>query len=137
MMGGGMIGSSYGSMRRHHTAMTGTVPAPYTHFSNPLPRTRATVERGGAVYAENCASCHGQTGLGNGPVARSLSPPPANLAWLSRMPMARWDPYMYWTIAEGGAPFGTGMPSFKGRLSKDDTWSVIAYIQARLPASKR
>ena len=49
------------------------------------------------------------------------------------MPMAQWDSFMYWTIAEGGAQFGSAMPAFKDALSKDDIWAVIAYIQARLP----
>jgi mono/diheme cytochrome c family protein len=40
---------------------------------------------------------------------------------------------MYWTVAEGGAQFGTAMPAFKDGLSKDEIWAVIAYIQARLP----
>ncbi|MFI4973272.1 MAG: c-type cytochrome [Caulobacterales bacterium] len=135
MMGGGMMGS--GSMQRHHTGMMGGVPEPYTNLVNPLPRTAATVEQGEKVYTDNCAACHGATGLGDGPAGRALSPRPANLAWLSRMPMGRWDPYMYWTIAEGGAPFGTAMPSFKDSLSKQETWAVIAYIQARLPAKSR
>jgi len=47
--------------------------------------------------------------------------------------MAQWDPFMYCTIAEGGAQFGTAMPSFNDSLSKDDIWAVIGYIQARLP----
>ena len=40
---------------------------------------------------------------------------------------------MNWTIAEGGAQFGSAMPASKDALSKDDNWAVIAYIQARLP----
>ena len=40
---------------------------------------------------------------------------------------------MYWTVAEGGAQFGSAMPAFKGTLSKDDIWAVVAYVQARLP----
>ena len=130
----GVAGST--SMWRKHTAMMGGVPAPYAGLRNPLPRTSATVERGAKVYANSCASCHGDTGLGDGPAGRTLSPPPANLAWLSRMPMSRWDPFMYWTVSEGGAPIGTAMPSFKESLSKGDRWAVIAYIQARLPRSK-
>ena len=85
------------------------------------------------MYAANCASCHGVTGQGDGPAGRGLTPPPADLAWLSRMPMSNWDPFMYWTVAEGGATVGTAMPAFKARLSKDDIWAAIAYIQARLP----
>lgn len=134
MMGQGMMGRGMmSSMPRHHFAMMSGIPAPYNSLSNPLPRTRETVERGAAVYAGNCASCHGATGAGDGPVGRTLSPPPANLAWLAQMPMVQWDPFMYWTVAEGGAPFGSAMPSFKNVLSNDDIWAVIAYIQARLP----
>lgn len=138
--GGGMMGGGHGygmmggSSARHHIAMSGGVPAPYTNLANPLPQTPATIQRGEAVYAANCASCHGATGAGDGAAARSLTPPPANLAWLSNMPLSRWDPFMYWTIAEGGKPLGSGMPSFKDSLSKSDIWAVIAYIQAHLPA---
>jgi mono/diheme cytochrome c family protein len=132
MMGHGMMG---GSMARHHQAMMGTVPAPYTGVRNPLPVTAKTVEHGGEVYSAQCASCHGATGYGDGPAAAGLVPPPANLAWLSRMPMSRSDSFMFWTISEGGAQFDTAMPAFKSKLSKDDIWAVTAYIQAHLPAS--
>ena len=121
------------SMPRHHVAMMSGIPAPYNSLSNPLPRTRETVERGAAVYETNCASCHGKTGVGDGEAGRTLSPPPGNLAWLAQMPMVEWDPFMYWTVAEGGTQFGSAMPAFKDSLSKDDIWAVIAYIQARLP----
>jgi hypothetical protein len=60
-------------------------------------------------------------------------PPLANLALPSQMPMVQWDSFMYWTVAEGGAQFGSAMPAFKDALSKDDIWAVIAYIQAHLP----
>ena len=128
-MGPGMMGS----MPRHHQAMMSGVPAPYTSLSNPLPKTKETVQRGAAIYTKSCAPCHGTTGRGDGDAGRNLSPPPGNLAWLSQMPMARWDPFMYWTIAEGGAQFGTAMPAFRNSLSSDDIWAVTAYIQARLP----
>jgi mono/diheme cytochrome c family protein len=137
MMGPGMMGhgmTGWGMMgNRSGMPMMGAVPAPYSSMSNPLPRTRETVERGAKVYEQNCASCHGTTGAGDGPMARTISPPPANLLWLSQMPMVQWDPFMYWTVAEGGAQYGNAMPAFKDTLSKDDIWAVIAYIQARLP----
>ena len=135
MMGqGGMMGRGmWGSMPRHHTAMMSGIPAPYNALGNPLPRTRATVERGEVVYDNNCASCHGANGAGDGEAGKGLNPPPGNLVWLSQMPMVQWDPFMYWTIAEGGAQFGTAMPAFKDTLSKDDIWAVTAYIQARMP----
>ena len=133
-MGPGMMGPGMmGSMPRHHQAMMSGIPALYTSLSNPLPKTKETVQRGAAIYTKSCAPCHGTTGRGDGDAGRNLSPPPGNLAWLSQMPMARWDPFTYWTIAEGGAQFRTAMPAFKNALSSDDIWAVIAYLQARLP----
>ncbi len=38
---------------------------------------------GRRLYLEYCASCHGLTGEGDGPVARALSAPPSNLRLLS------------------------------------------------------
>lgn len=38
---------------------------------------------GRQIYLERCASCHGLTGEGDGPVARALTTPPANLRRLS------------------------------------------------------
>src|ERR1700722_14320634 len=109
MMSHGM----WGSMPRHHTAMMSSIPAPYNALRNPLSRTRATVERGEVVYDSNCASCHGPNGAGDGETGKGLNPPRGNLVWLSQMPMVEWDPFMYWTVAEGGAQFGIAMPAFK------------------------
>ena len=122
-----------GSMPRHHQAMMSGIPAPYGGLNNPLPRTRETVERGAAVYADNCASCHGPTGRGDGGTGRDLSPPPGKPGMAVEDADGSVGSFMYWTIAEGGASFGTGMPAFKDTLSSDDIWAAIAYLQARLP----
>lgn len=132
-MGGMRRGMMGGSAARNHAAMAGGVPAPYTNLTNPLPQTAATIERGAKVYADNCASCHGLAGHGDGPAAANLSPRPADLAWLSRMPMGRWDGFMSWTVSEGGGPVGSAMPSYKDSLAEGDRWAVIAYVQAHLP----
>ncbi len=41
------------------------------------------ITRGRSLYLQYCASCHGRSGEGDGPVARSLTTPPANLRRLS------------------------------------------------------
>jgi mono/diheme cytochrome c family protein len=112
------------------------IPAPYQQMRNPLPASEATIHKGAAVYQTHCLSCHGPTGLGDGEAGRNLSPPPGNLQWLSQMPMSRWDSFMYWTIAEGGVSFGTAMPAFKDKLSRDEIWAVTAYVQAHLPPGR-
>lgn len=47
--------------------------------------------------------------------------------------MMRGESYLYWTIAQGGAPFGTAMPAFEETLSADEIWSVVHFLQADLP----
>lgn len=126
-----------GGWSRHHYAMMGGIPAPYTAAQNPLPLNETTLNRGAAVYVKNCASCHGDSGHGDGSAGAALRPPPADLAWISAMPMSRWDAYMVWTVSEGGTPFRTAMPEFKGTLSDAEIWSVIAYIQNKLPSETR
>jgi mono/diheme cytochrome c family protein len=125
-----------GSTVRHNAVLKGGIPAPYEGLRNPLPPTRQNAQRGASVYTVQCASCHGVTGLGDGPEAHRTNPPPAELGWLTKVPPSRRDGFMFWSIAEGGDRFGTGMPAYKGKLSDEDIWAVIGYIQARLPAPK-
>lgn len=125
MMGRGMMGS----MVRHHQAMMYGIPEPYRSMRSPLPGDAATLQRGAALYAQNCASCHGASGYGDGPAGKQLVPPPANLAWLGHSRMGGSDQYIYWTVAEGGQPLGTAMPAFKETLSQNDIWAVVAYIR--------
>jgi mono/diheme cytochrome c family protein len=119
-------------MLRHWTFMHQGVPAEYRGQTSTVPPTEATVSEGAALYAENCASCHGATGLGDGEAGRALNPSPALLAYMISMPMAV-DEYLLWTISEGGKPFGTAMPTFKDTLTKEQIWKVIAFMRAGFP----
>ena len=121
-----------GTLIRHNFAQMYGIPARYAGMRNPLPNSPRIWRRGAAVYAQRCASCHGAAGEGEGPSGRLLATPPANLAWFATLPMSRWDGFMYWTIAEGGQPFGTAMPAYKKMLPDRDIWAVTAYIRQTL-----
>ncbi len=116
------------SMIRHHYVMQNGINPSYASKANPLKRTTKNYEDGKRLYQQNCAQCHGPRGLGNGEAGKSLNPPPANIAGFSKMPMAT-DGYLYWTIAEGGVPLGTGMPPFKATLKEDEIWKIILYLR--------
>lgn len=126
-----------GTLLRHNFALTYGIPARYAAMHNPLPDVEQTWWRGAVVYAQKCASCHGEAGQGNGPGGRLLTTPPANLAWFATLPMSRWDGFMYWTIAEGGQPFATAMPAYKKSLPARDIWAVTAYIRHTLGKTRR
>jgi mono/diheme cytochrome c family protein len=122
MMHGGM------SHVRHQFVMMNGLDPRYARKQSPLPATADNIATGKKLYEQNCASCHGKTGIGDGEAGRSLNPRPANIAAFSKMPMAS-DAYLFWTIAEGGIPVGTAMPPFKNALKEDEVWKIILYLR--------
>lgn len=111
-----------GMMTRHHAE----VPAEYAGLTNPIPADAASLERGAALYATNCASCHGDGGMGDGPAGSALDPAPAAVAHTSQM-MA--DDYLFWRLSEGGTPFGTSMPAWKV-FDEQARWDMVNYMRA-------
>jgi mono/diheme cytochrome c family protein len=118
---------------RHEAFRQSGVPEAYRGASNPLARTPGTVDRGGALYAEHCAGCHDPSGTGHGTAGLALYPSPALLAELVRRP-AGVDEYLLWAITEGGSAFGSRMPAFEDRLTREQIWQVIIYMRAGFPA---
>jgi len=94
----------------------------------PLPANPPSLARGAVVFHERCAACHGETGRGDGPKAKSLKgPPPANLADHAVMgEKSLLDIYRRIAI---GTP-GTAMPEFAEDLPADDRWAVASYVAA-------
>ncbi len=103
-------------------------PADYASATNPFEGQADAVTAGEALYTANCASCHGNTGAGDGPAAASLDPKPASL----RTTVAETEPvYQHWVISEGGAAAGlsSSMPAFKGSLSDEDIWRIVTFME--------
>lgn len=103
-------------------AVTVTVPPEYSGLTNPLDVDAA--EAGAKVFATNCASCHGETGHGDGPVAASLTPRPANLANLQATSS---DDYLFWRISTGRS--GTAMVGWKGILADEQIWQLVTFLR--------
>lgn len=121
-MGRGM-GRGAGMMQRHSAA----IPAEYVGRTNPIPANEESLARGATIFTANCASCHGDGGMGDGPAGVSLDPPPAPIARSSQM---MGDAYLFWRISEGGVPFNTAMPVWKEALDEQARWDVINYVRA-------
>ena len=118
--------------RKQQVIMHG-VPAPYTDAHDGSVDTAVKLRRGQDVFDRHCTACHGWTGQGSGPEAFALVPAPADLEWLARTPKERAEPYIFWSIAEGGQQFESDMPAFKGTLPANDIWAVTAFIRAGMP----
>jgi mono/diheme cytochrome c family protein len=74
---------------RHHYMMKNQLPAEYKDQTNKLSLTEENLSNGEKLYAENCASCHGTTGKGDGEAAKDLNPPPVDLTGMYDRPMMR------------------------------------------------
>ena len=86
-----------------------------------------SLARGGEIFNLYCANCHGDGGMGDGPIAQNLEPAPAPVAHTSQM---LGDDYLFWRISEGGHEFDTVMPSWEEALEPNERWDVINYVRA-------
>ena len=101
------------------------IPAEYVGWTNPLGGDAAAIAAGKAVFEQNCVSCHGATGLGDGEAGVALDPPPADLHKVNEL---AGEDYLYFVINEGVE--GTSMVAWKGALSDEQIQQVAAYIRA-------
>lgn len=76
------------------------------------------------LYAQQCASCHGASGHGDGPAGVVLDPPPTNFHDIERA-RQRSLYGLYSTLTLGVN--GTGMPSFSS-LTEDQRWALAFYV---------
>ncbi len=110
----------------HHHPEAATV-------KNPVPSTTESIAAGKTIYDKNCASCHGDTGRGDGRMGEELNPKPANLT------DAEWkhgstDGEIFKVIHDGVSQ--TGMKPFGRKLTQHEIWDVINYIRSIGPAVK-
>ncbi len=90
------------------------------------------VAKGAAVFAANCAACHGDRAQGlvadwqRRQPDGSLPPPPLNgsaHAWHHSLPL------LIETVQKGGALYNGKMPGFDNSLSEEEQYAVIAWFQ--------
>lgn len=117
------MGMGPGMMGRHHAA----IPAEYAQKTSPYDSDVASIGRGQAIYTQHCATCHGESGMGDGPAGASLDPPASPIAHTSQM---LGDNYLFWRLSEGGMPFKTAMPAFKDLLDENQRWDVLHFVRA-------
>ena len=101
-----------------------------TEQANPIPANRESVAAGQALFIANCASCHGPTGKGDGPVGLTLNPRPADLSQHA-IPGVHTDAQLYEWITNGFP--GSAMPAWKATLSDTDRWNLVNFIRTLAP----
>ncbi len=81
---------------------------------------------GEGIYQVRCAFCHGDTGAGDGPAGRRMSPRPADFTapafW------AKSTPEQIRAAILEGVP-GTAMPGYAGTLNAEQLAALVSYLE--------
>ena len=96
-------------------------PARAAARKNPAKADAASLARGKAVYIAECASCHGNSGRGDGPSAKDLEKSPGDMTKVG----SQSDGALFWKITEGKKP----MASFSTKLTEQQRWDVVNYLR--------
>ena len=96
-------------------------PARAAAKKNPIAADAVSIGRGKAVYAAECASCHGASGKGDGAAAKDLETPAGDLRKLG----GQSDGALFWKVTEGKKP----MASYATKLTEQQRWDVVNYMK--------
>ena len=96
-------------------------------LQNPVPADPASLAAGHAIFEKHCASCHGDTGKGDGLMAEELDPRPADLSDAERKHGSS-DGEVFTVISHGVK--GTGMRAFSRKLTAHEIWEVVNYVRS-------
>lgn len=96
--------------------------------TNPVPYTKANLERGKQIYTIHCQPCHGSKGDGEGTAVVAsdykLAKPPINFTAPAQGYLTSGR--MFHSITYGKGMMG----SYASQVSQEDRWKVIHYIKS-------
>ena len=101
-------------------------------LKNPVKATPESAAAGKKLYDTQCATCHGQSGKGDGKMAASITtgPKPSDLTDAS-WKHGSTDGEIFTLIRDGSK--GTGMRGYAARMKPDDIWNVVNYLRTLGP----
>jgi high-affinity iron transporter len=92
-----------------------------------MPQGSMDLAGGKRIYERNCATCHGMSGMGDGPAARSMTLPAPALA--ADSVAGTMTPATVFRVVSVGIR-GTPMTGWANVLSVDERWNVVAYVNS-------
>lgn len=89
----------------------------------------ADAARGAQIFTQYCVTCHGPQGLGDGPVGKTLNPPPRNFQEgkfkYGDTPRAHFEVVTNGAAAKGGSPL---MAPWGAVIPEADRWSLVKFV---------
>jgi glucose/arabinose dehydrogenase len=92
-------------------------PAAASKTTNPVAGQAGAIRQGAALYAVDCANCHGATGQGNGNVPAVST---------DKVRQAK-DGELFWFITHGSV--NNGMPAWD-KLSETERWQLVSLLKS-------
>jgi len=91
----------------------------------------ADAAKGAQVFAMYCATCHGPAGAGDGPVGKTLQPPPRNFQ-VAEFKYGGTDQAIFEVITNGAASKGGSplMAPWGAVVPEADRWALVKYIRS-------
>ena len=103
-----------------------SIPADQRARTNPLQATAANLRDGMEHFADHCAMCHSNSGVGDTSLARGLYPHPPIMR--EERTQSLTDGELF-SIIQNGIRF-TGMPAFgDGDHSEEESWKLVLFIR--------
>jgi cytochrome c oxidase cbb3-type subunit 2/cytochrome c oxidase cbb3-type subunit I/II len=123
----GITGSAMPPWRQLPTedlrALVAYIHSLYVESAPPSTQEATTLGQAKSLFAAACASCHGDTGAGNGPAAGVLAPSPTNFHLKKPTEQRAWE------VLENGLP-GTAMAPWQNQLSADQRHALVAFVRS-------
>ena len=100
---------------------------PETYQRIPIPFDAVSIANGTAIYSENCVTCHGLQGKGNGILSRTLTTVLPDMLMEAHVDAHTAGDLYHWIT------FGmkdTDMPGYADKLDEEDRWDLINFFHA-------
>ena len=101
-------------------------------MKEPWTNTPELVAKGKELFGQNCVSCHGEKGEGNGVAAAALNPKPRNFTQTANWINGRKPSQIFKTLSKGV----NQMPSFAS-LPSDCRWELAHFITTLGPSIEK
>lgn len=115
-----ITGTAMAGFQVSHAALPATIDS-MAGIPNPVAVSEASLVNGRKYYQINCAVCHGDKGMGDGPATKFGMP---GISLVMDITKGRSDGYIYGMIRNGRGL----MPSYN-RIEEPERWDVVNYLR--------
>lgn len=100
------------------------VPEKYEKMKNPTEANKGNLAIGKTLYAKHCKSCHGKTGLGDGPKGEDVDGDLGDFS--TKEFQAQSDGALFYKSYIGR----DDMPNYEKKIpNKNDMWNIVHFIR--------